>query len=377
MNAKELYSKQVNAFCEDNCKLTAADILAQVLNRTNDPDAATPSDTVGKTESNITPIKGKKKIFRLGHMAAACIISFLLIGTTLAATSKYWGDFTKNTKGDEKTSEIVEKGYTYEVQESLINERFSAVLLGFTGDKNEPKVLFDIFINDPSISTDAKTVGIKVYTLGVEQFENELDHYGYNIAYGVQDEENEDLYHFSFTGTPVWLGGGSEAVVQIFEIFLTDNEGAVQTYDVNFEYRVTIPLDSFHPVHSINPIVDFTYEDITYSLNGIEFGYYETWVALFSDTIVQNPPNDSEELNSASLNMRRNWKAVVSSATMIVDGTEYQLLEESGYSNVWFDTQAEAGTQYRCYMHLFFPDIDYSGANEIILILGGNEIKLK
>lgn len=377
MNAKELYTKQMNAFCEDNCKITAADILAKAGNRTNGPDDTNiPDDTAGAGDSKIVPITGKKKTFRFGNMAAACLICFLLAGTTILAT-EYLGKFIKNIMGDEKTMEIVEKGYTYEVQESLSDDRFSTTLLGFTGDRNEPKVLIDLFINDPTISVNEKTVGIKVYTLGVEQFENELDHYGYWEAYGVKDEEIKNLYHFSFTGAAVWLTRGEEAVIQICEVFVKDAWG-IQSYEADFEYRVTIPKDSFHPVPYVPYSGEsFTYDDVEYTLNAAQYGYYYTQVSFYSDTIVENPPTADRTVSTISTEMDRNWNQLAKTAKLVVDGIEYQLLEDEGYSMVWFDTNGETGTPYRCYMHLFFPDIDYGNAKDIILKIGGSDIVLK
>lgn len=377
MNANELYTKQMNAFCEDNCKITAADILAKAGNRTNEPDNTDmPVDTAETTDSKIVPINGKKKTFRFGNMAAACVLCFLLAGTTILAT-QYIGQFIKNITGDEKTMEIVDKGYACEVQETRSDERFSATLLGFTGDRNEPKVLIDLFINDPTINVTEKTVGIKVYTLGVEQFENELDHYGYCVAYGVKDEEIENLYHFSFTGASVWLTQGEEAVIQICEVFVKDAWG-IQSYEADFEYRVTIPKDSFHPAPYVPYSGEgFTYDDVEYTLNAAQYGYYYTQVSFYSDTIVENPPTADRTVSTISTEMDRNWNQLVKTAKLVVDDTEYELLEEDGYSAVWIDANGDTSTPYRCYMHLFFPDIDYDSANDIILKIGGNEITLK
>ena len=44
MNAKELYTKQMNDFCEENCKLTATDILAQAGKCTNESGIQTPAN---------------------------------------------------------------------------------------------------------------------------------------------------------------------------------------------------------------------------------------------------------------------------------------------------------------------------------------------
>ena len=52
-------------------------------------------------------------------------------------------------------------------------------------------------------------------------------------------------------------------------------------------------------------------------------------------------------------------------------------LEDEGYSAVWIDVNGDASTPYRCYMHLFFPDIDYGNAKDIILKIGGSGIVLK
>ena len=364
MNAKELYTKQVNDLCEKNCNITAEDILAKA----------------GANQNNkITPIKaGRKRALRYTNIAAAAVICFLLAGTSLLAATGHLGNILKNIMGDEKSTELAEKGYIYEVQETKSDENFNVTLVGFTGDRNMPKVAFDISINDPELVAAYNQMSIKVYTLGVEQFENELDNYSYWEAEGVKDEEVENLYHFSVDGAPVWLTGGEEAVIQVCEITLKGNGKPWNIYNVDFEYRVTIPAESFHPV----PYIDFgdrgfTYEDIEYTLNSAQYGYYYTQVSFYSDTIAQNPPTTTMERDTAAAHMDVNWLSIAPKATLIVDGTEYAILEEEGYSYVWMDSEGDASKPYRCYMHLYFPDIDYGSAKEIVVKIGGETVTLK
>lgn len=387
MNAKELYTKQVNDLCEKNCNITAEDILAKAQARsgTSGTQTGQPIEAdanVNKspdTNNNITPFKSDKmKVRRFANIAAAALACFLLAGTTLLAATGHLGNILKNLMGDEKSTKLAEKGYVYEVQKTLSDENFNVTLVGFTGDRNVPMVAFDISINDPELVAEYNKMSIKVYTLGVEQFENELDHYGYIEAEGVKDDEVENLYHFSVEGAPVWLTYGEEAVIQICEITLKGNGNPWDIYDVNFEYRLTVPKDSFHPVPYIHfEDRGFAYEDVEYTLNAVQYGYYYTQVSLYSDTVAQNPPTTDMERTTASTRMDNNWLSIAPKATLVVDGAKYAILEEEGYSYVWMDTESEASRPYRCYMHLYFPDIDYGSAKDITLKIGGEEVIIK
>lgn len=387
MNAKELYTKQMTDLCEKNCNITAQDILAKAQARSGtvgnqDSHSAETDTNMNKSpdaDNNIKPFKtGKRKALRYVNIAAAAVICFLLAGTSLLAATGHLGNILKNIVGDQKSTELAEKGYVYEVQKTLSDENFNVTLVGFTGDRNVPMVTFDISVNDPALVAKYNKMSIKVYTLGVEQFENELDHYMYNEAEGVKDDEIENLYHFSVEGAPVWLTYGEEAVIQICEITLKGNGNPWDIYDVNFEYRLTVPKDSFHPVPYIQfEDRGFAYEDVEYTLNAVQFGYYYTQVSLCSDTVAQNPPTTDMERTTASAHMDVNWLSIAPKATLIVDGTEYAILEEEGYSYVWMDTESEASRPYRCYMHLYFPDIDYGSAKDITLKIGGEEVIIK
>lgn len=387
MNAKELYTKQMTDLCEKNCNITAQDILAKAQARSgtagNQTGHAAEADTnmnkVPDADKNIKPFKpGKRKILHYANIAAAAVVCFLLAGTSLLAATGHLGNILKNIVGDQKSTELAEKGYVYEVQETLSDENFNVTLVGFTGDRNVPMVAFDISVNDPELVAKYNKMSIKVYTLGVEQFENELDHYMYNEAEGVKDDEIENLYHFSVEGAPVWLTYGEEAVIQICEITLKGNGNPWDIYDVNFEYRLTIPADSFHPVPYIHfEDRGFTYEDVEYTLNAVQYGYYYTQVSLYSDTVAQNPPTTDMERTTALAHMDVNWLSIAPKATLIVDGTEYAILEEEGHSYVWMDTEGDTSMPYRCAMHLFFPDIDYGSAKDITLKIGGEEVMIK
>lgn len=386
MNAKELYAKQMNELCKHN-NITAEDILAKARTRSSISETkigqptgpATTSDKSPDTNNKITPIKaGRKKALRFANIAAAAVVCSLLAGTSLLAATGHLGNILKNIMGDEKSTELAEKGYVYEVQKTLSDENFNVTLVGFTGDRNVPMVTFDISVNNPELVAKYNKMSIKVYTLGVEQFENELDHYTYIEAEGVKDDEVENLYHFSVAGAPVWLSYGEEAVIQICEITLKGNGKPWDIYDVDFEYRLTVPEDSFHPVPFFSfGDRGFTYDDIDYTLNATQYGYYYTQVSFYSDTIAQNPPTTSTERSAASARMDNNWLSIAPDAKLIVDGVEYSILEEEGHSAVWMDSEGDASKPYRCYMHLFFPDIKYGYVESIILEIGGESVTIK
>lgn len=387
MNAKELYTKQMNDLCEKNCNITAEDILAKARARSGavrnqDGPSAEADINLNKSadiSNNITPIKtGRKKALRFANIAAAAVVCFLLAGTSLLAATGHLGNILENIMGDEKSTELAEKGYVYEVQKTLSDENFNVTLVGFTGDRNVPMVTFDISVNNPELVAKYNKMSIKVYTLGVEQFENELDHYTYIEAEGVKDDEVENLYHFSVAGAPVWLSYGEEAVIQICEITLKGNGKPWDIYDVDFEYRLTVPEDSFHPVPYFSfGDRGFTYDEVTYTLNAAQYGYYYTQVSFYSDTIAHNPPTTSTEQSAASARMDNNWLSIAPDAKLIVDGVEYSILEEEGHSAVWMDSEGDASKPYRCYMHLFFPDIKYGYVESIILEIGGESVTIK
>ena len=386
MNAKELYAKQMNELCKHN-NITAEDILAKSRARSDISETkigqpigpATTSDKSPDTNNKITPIKaGRKKALRFANIAAAAVVCFLLAGTSLLAATGHLGNILENIMGDEKSTELAEKGYVYEVQKTLSDENFNVTLVGFTGDRNVPMVTFDISVNNPELVAKYNKMSIKVYTLGVEQFENELDHYTYIEAEGVKDDEVENLYHFSVAGAPVWLSYGEEAVIQICEITLKGNGKPWDIYDVDFEYRLTVPEDSFHPVPYFSfGDRGFTYDEVTYTLNAAQYGYYYTQVSFYSDTIAHNPPTTSTEQSAASARMDNNWLSIAPDAKLIVDGVEYSILEEEGHSAVWMDSEGDASKPYRCYMHLFFPDIKYGYVESIILEIGGESVTIK
>ena len=142
MKINELYIEQTNQFCEANCKITAEDILAKakqrqaenVLSKTSDEkdkiQITATSDqnetTAKKNEKVVTMPSGKKTMFRLSHVVAACLAIFVLTGTTILAFSgkigNFLGDagttviafderkmelFFRDILGDETTAELV------------------------------------------------------------------------------------------------------------------------------------------------------------------------------------------------------------------------------------------------------------------------------
>ncbi len=367
MSIKNEYKKQMDAFCEMTCNVTADDIMRKV-------QAAQENHPSG--EDNVIKFseKTKKKTVQRLMILAACLV--LMMTTALAATGKF-GDMFRNIFGDETTADIVDKGYLYEVHQTQTKDIFTVELVAITGDAETPVIVFDVYINDEKLAAENDRIQMLAYTLGVEQFEQELDKYGPYEAYGEKDAEIDNLYHFSIVGAPVWMTRGEEFVVSICQINLDINDDIWTTYEPNIEYRLTVPQELFHPVsYEYYDQVSFKYEGSEYHLNRVECGPYRTQISFWFDL-------EGEEFDAAvadpldeELRQDNKWAEFAKTLTLVVDGVEYKVdSEQRGL--VWLDDEAEAGTKNRCYVHPVFASIDFDGASEVYLKAGEMNVRIK
>ncbi len=362
MSAKEEYKKQVNAFCDATCTVTADDILRRVQQRQTQENQPN-----GESKAIVFSKKTRKKSVQRLMILAACLV--LMMTTVLAATGKF-GEMFRNIFGDDTTADIVDKGYLYEVHQTQTKDIFTVELVAITGDAETPVIVFDVYVNDKKLAAENDRIRMLAYTLGVEQFEHELEKYGPNEAYGVKDEEIDNLYHFSMVGAPVWMTRGEEFVVSICQINLDIDEDIWTTYEPNIEYRLTVPQELFHPVdYGYYEQVSFTYEGTQYHLSKVESGPYRTQISFWYDLSEEENKSVEADHMAEELNQNVKWAEVVKTLTLVVDGVEYKPNPEK-FGYVWLDEEAEAGTKNRCYVHPEFDSIDYDGASEVYLKAG-------
>lgn len=378
IHVKTEYKKQMNTFCDANCTTTAEDILRLAKERMEDNSDRT-EDRFAKAnnsgnEGNVIRIeeqKRKKKIWK-ALIPAAC---FLLISTTALAATGHLSTLFRTIFKDETTAEIVEQGYLYEVGQTQTEDIFQVNLVAVTGDAETPQLVFDVYVNDEELVANNDRIRVLAYTLGVEQYENELEQYGPCEAYGEKDEEIDNLYHVSMTGAPAWMTTGEPVVVDVCQInFDLDNE-IWTTYEVNMEYRFTPPSDIYYPVS------DVYYEDIRFSYGGVDYnlhsgmyGPYRSELIFHCDyaALAENR-TDYTELEGE---LQANWLEFVETVTLVVDGVEYKVDEiEKGY--IWCDFNGEVFDKNHGSVCPYFPSIDYEKATSIVLRAGGKSYTLK
>ncbi len=362
------YKKQINAFCDANCTTTAEDIIMRAR------EQETMSTYTEEKVVNYTERKRKKLVWRLA-VPAACL---LLMGTTVMAATGHLGSLFRTVFQDDTTADIVDKGYLYEINQSQEDESFKVDLIAVTGDKNTPKLVFDVYVKDKVMAAKTDKIRMLAYTLGEEVYANELDHYGKATGYGTKDDKIDNLYHFAMTGAPYWMTSGEPVVVDVCQI--TDDMDAAygqEYHNTNLVFRFTPPADIYHPVS------DVTYENIKFSHGGIDynlvaasFGSYNSDFTFLYDFVGTSLAGDETDYAKLEKKLQENWLELVDTFTLVVDGTEYIVNSDNkGYT--WCDVKGEMLPQNRCNIHPYFPSINYNEAESIVLKSGETSYTLK
>lgn len=372
MSVKIKYKQQTDAFCNENNTLTAEEMLRIAKEKT------AMAEEQGEKENNLIELtEQRKKRMTFGKvLSAACIIivcSLAVATTALAATGKL-GDVLRKMFKDETTAGLVEQGYYYEVNQSVSDDMFRVDLLAVTGDSQTPKLVFDIWVNDPNIYQSNDRIFISAYTLGVEQYENELDQYGMCEGSGYKDAEEANLYHVVLDGAPVWISYGEPVVVSVREIRF---KHIARPYMVNMEYRLEVPPMDLHPVVSdyLGGVLVSEKETGIY-LNYANYGAYYTECIFVFDYDGQSLEGQYATQEGLESLLQMKWRSYADFLRFVVDDTEYEASAAEG-GLVWYDKDGTAGYKNRCYVTLHFPAIDYASAKKISLKQGDTEYRLK
>jgi len=371
MSVKMMYKQQVDAFCNEKNAMTAEEMLWIAKERVSGQEQRE------KTANVIDLTEQRKKKNAFGKvLSAACIIMVctLAVATTaLAATGKL-GEVLQKIFKDETSAELVEQGYYYEVNQSVKEDIFRIDLLAVTGDAQTPKLVFDVWVNDPNITQGNDRIFLSAYTLGVEQYENELDQYGMCDGSGYQDAENKNLYHVVMDGAPVWISYGEPCVVSVREIRF---KHIARPYEVNMEYRLEVPPMDLHPVVSdyFGGVLVSEKKDGFY-LNYANYGAYYTELIFIFDYDGQSLEGKYTTQDGLDSLLQMRWRDYADDLRLVVDGVKYEAIaNEAGY--VWCDKEGESGPKNRCYVAPRFPAVDYQSAKKISLKQGNEEYRLK
>ncbi len=390
MNVMESYKQEVNAFCDKNCKMAGLEMLK--LAQEHDADRDTEDSNVIAFEPKEKKKRSvKKTIVRLG-LQAACLVVLSL--TVVAATGKI-SDMLRNVHQDETSAQLVEEGYVFEVKDIKQDGIFKLDFLGVTGDRRTPKLLFEVWVDDEKLAAENETIELCVYTLGVYEFENELDRFGTFEGIGTKDEEIPNLYHVSITGAPAWMCYGEPFVVCASQINTSIDGGKNKvSHDISMRWDLTIPISNFHPVKQVTCTgMKYTYNDIDYWLMEARFGEYTTELSFYYEFVGSELVGDKTQFSQADGTLHNNWTAFIKEAVLIVDGTEYKVNE----GGIYYADCDEDGTRFRralssagylhragvkgvpnlCAVACEFPHVDYHAANSIELKVGETIYKVK
>ena len=372
MSVKMEYKQQADAFCNTYNRVTAEQILRRAAEET------TATGTTREEKGTVIDF-GEKKKQRMTWkkvLSAACILivcSLAVATTALAATGKL-GELFRTLFRDETTADLAEEGYSYEINQTASEGIFRVDLVAVAGDINYPKLVFDVYVEDAHLASNNDSLRLYAYTLGEEQYQNELDSYGMAEGYGVKDKETENLYHVSFDGASAWISHGEPVVISVREIWF---EHMAQPYYVNLEYRFSLPQGGLHPVtQNYYDGMRFPCEKGEYHLNYVEFSVYDTGCSFmfpYDGVSLEGQYTTPQGLESL---LQRQWDEFAKDLTLVADGESYEIdTEKKGL--VYCDKTGEAGVVGWYHAWVYFPPVDNVSAKEIYLKHGDSGIRLK
>lgn len=410
MKTNELYIEQVNQFCEANCKVTAEDILTKAKQR--QAENVLTETTSQKTDKIITLPSGKKAMFRLSHIVAACLAIFLLTGTTILAFSgkigHLFGDagvtvvafderkmefFFRDVLNDETTAELVGKGYLYEINQVQEDENFRIDVIAASGDIDNAKLAVDVYLKDEQLAA----TNDRIYLIGYLANPGEepvKDPNGCRVteAYGTKDETVDNLYHVLLD-----IDSSNSEVVYCFSTVITtfasDEDQPLYVYDLlpelernplwrwhslDLRFNITIPEEAY------SRIINRRYRDIAYHgttyeyhLDTVEYGSYDTRLIFHFDYDSDFTPSNEEGKTAHERYMATEFNSMLQDAALIVDGTEYKY--DNNNLLPWstcYSGEGEDNTN-RCELTIFFPSANYFESESILLRIGEETYDLK
>ncbi len=310
-------------------------------------------------------------------VAAACAAAagLLAIGAGAAGYGPLSGLFREKYH-DDTTADLIDMGYLYEINQSFQDGIYRADLIGVSGDLENPQLIIDLYIDNPDIAAANEAVNIGVYTLGVYQYENELDQYGWFEGTAYRDSEIPNLYHASIRGAPAWMSYGEECVIDITAIYRNQPDGTSVIDRTHMETRLTIPTGQFADTdclyYSDEENMVLSYNGIDYMLTSAHFSTYQTEIdfRLNMDEFFAVSPKEAK-----TENVLFDDDVLKEALVLTVDGTTYRCGPDS--CCIWWDAEKECDDAGFGYVSALFDTIDYQSAETIILSAGDASLTLK
>ncbi len=415
MNINEQYKKQTDRFCEANCMITAEDILAKAKQRQNNITNETATDikeSQNKSGAKITPINTKKTMFRLSHVAAACLAIFLLTGTTILAFSgridNVFGDagrtviafdetkmelFFRDILGDETTAELAGKGYFYEINQVEEDENFRIDVIAASGDVDNAKLAVDVYVKDDKLAAANERIYLVCYMANPGE-EVVKDPNGCRVTggYGIKDKSVDNLYHVLLD-----IDSNHSETVYHFTTVITTFASDENVDLFAFDWLPYLERDPFWRFHATDICSHITipeeayielptrrYREVSYHgptyeyhLDSVEYGYYEMRLNFhFNYESDFTPSNESGQMAHERY-MVTEFYNMLQDAALVIDGKEYKYPEDKviPYAQCFFSE--EEGASDLCNFAICFPATDYFEADSILLRIGDETYDLK
>jgi len=350
--------------CDKYFNLTAEEMLAKAKASVD-------------TEMEITMKKSTKRsiIGKLVGAAAACIV---ISGTAVSAMGYGpLGDTFRRFFGkDETTAEIIEQGHYSEIGQTRSDGIFTVTIDSVTGDKTAPKLLFDVTVNDETLAQTNARIRLFAYILDEENYNNNLEQYGMWDAYGVKDPDINGLYHVCMDGPSAFMVNEAEVITAVKKIsFDSDPENRVFDYDVDMEYRFTVPDQALKNSY-LDTVTGVTVRDgdVDYDLFYVEYGSYDTLFKFKFGFLGTDLAGGETDYYNVCDKFDNEWHKFAGSFVLTVDGVEYAP-QELGYS--YCDTEGEAFDAGTCSTWMTFPSIDYTRVDSITFTAAGVTYTLK
>lgn len=378
MNTKTIYQKEVNDFCDANLRMSPSDIFQKAKENSQ---SAEEEDTLSEKfplseeneKSKIVPMRKKRVAFKL-VLPIACA---LILGMSVLAATGSLSTLIQSLFGDPITAEIVEDGYLQELHFVQSQEGFRIEVLGITGDYLQPKVLFDVYVEDEKLLGDCKKIRLDAYILGEEEYANSLSSYGSWEGYGMADEQNPNLFHVMMDGPSVWLNGDYSVVIAVCDLFMYRGERE-ERHPLNMEYHIKPSRRAYYPTLEKNYNVsgsDYLENNgMTYHLNRVAVGPYTTEVNMWFDYVGSSLTGEVTDYTSVAYLLDENYLDLMDKLKIVIDDVEYSC-SSPGY--IWCDEANEAGDWNRCYVSPQFPGTDMKRAEKILLKYGDVEYVIK
>ena len=423
MKINELYIEQTNRFCEANCKITAEDILAKAKLKQEAGDSA-PSLSQADTESNknikITKKellkqngkKANKTFFRLSPVAAACLAIFILTGTTVLAFSgnfgKLIGDagmtvvaFNENTMkvffrdilGDEVTSELVGRGYLYEINQTQEDENYRIDVLAASGDKENAKLAVDVYVKDENLTAYNERIYLVCYrTNPGEEVNKDTDECFAFGGYGVKDETVDNLYHvlMDISSSPDEYEYHFTTVITTFspsentDLFVFDwldwlaRDPLWQFHPTDLRFTFAIPEEAFsHIITAKYGNITYAGERCDYTLDNVQYGVYETKATFYFDYTGDKVPSNVAGQEAYEGYIASEFISMLQDCSLTADDTEYMLDATTFNYSVSWDINGTTGPANRFYITICLPAIDYYETDNIAIRIGDETHFLK